>query len=144
MFHFIYELISSYFYFSSYKSIYGSRKNNLPFEVSYSEQPSKKSRSLKRVAALIKSESLGDILSTLKELNLEATIYDVKGVSKENVRVASGRGSGTAELTYNTRKIVATVVNSDSLDEVVRKMKKSAVGNKVVVMISPVDDLIMI
>ena len=116
----------------------------MPFEVSYSEQPSKKSRSLKRVAALIKSESLGDILSTLKELNLEATIYDVKGVSKENVRVASGRGSGTAELTYNTRKIVATVVNSDNLDEVVRKMKKSAAGNKVVVMISPVDDLIMI
>jgi nitrogen regulatory protein PII len=121
-----------------------AEKTTLPFEVSYSEQPSKKSRSLKRVAALIKSESLGDILSTLKELNLEATIYDVKGVSKENVRVASGRGSGTAELTYNTRKIVATVVNSDSLDEVVRKMKKSAAGNKVVVMISPVDDLIMI
>jgi nitrogen regulatory protein PII len=121
-----------------------AEKTTLPFEVSYSEQPSKKSRSLKRVAALIKSESLGDILSTLKELNLEATIYDVKGVSKENVRVSSGRGSGTAELTYNTRKIVATVVNSDSLDEVVRKMKKSAVGNKVVVMISPVDDLIMI
>ena len=121
-----------------------AEKSTLPFEVSYSEQPSKKSRSLKRVAALTKSESLGDILSTLKELNLEATIYDVKGVSKENVRVASGRGSGTAELTYNTRKIVATVVNSDNLDEVVRKMKNSAAGNKVVVMISPVDDLIMI
>ncbi|MFI5425372.1 MAG: hypothetical protein ACHQXG_11340, partial [Nitrososphaerales archaeon] len=83
-----------------------------------------------------------DIISSLK--GLEATIYDVKGVSKDKERVASGRGSGTVELAYNTRKIIATVVNSDDVKEVVGKMKKALDGNKAVVMISSVDDLVMI
>ena len=75
---------------------------------------------------------------------LKLTIYDVKGVSKDKERVASGRGSGTVELAYNTRKIIATVVNSDDVKEVVGKMKKALDGNKAVVMISSVDDLVMI
>ena len=79
-----------------------------------------------------------------KDLNLEATIYDVKGVSKDKERVASGRGSGTVELTYNSRKVVATVVNSAVVQEVVSRMKKNLGGNKAVVMISAVDDLVMI
>ena len=45
---------------------------------------------------------------------------------------------------YNTRKIIATVVNSDDVKEVVGKMKKALDGNKAVVMISSVDDLVMI
>jgi hypothetical protein len=36
------------------------------------------------------------------------------------------------------------VVNSDHVDEVVKRMKNALGGNKAVVMISPVDDLIMI
>jgi nitrogen regulatory protein PII len=116
----------------------------LPFEVSYGEMPAKKSRTMKRLAVLVKPENVNDILSSLKDLKLEATIYDVKGVTKDKERVASGRGSGTVELAYNTRKIVATVVNSDHVDEVVKRMKNALGGNKAVVMISPVDDLIMI
>jgi|SRR5215510_4034126 len=119
-------------------------ETTLPFEVSYSEKPGKKSRTMKRLAVLVKPESVGDILSSLKELNLEATIYDVKGVTKDKERVASGRGSGTVELAYNTRKIVATVINSDNLDEVVGRMKKALAGSKAVIMTSPVEDLIMI
>jgi hypothetical protein len=39
---------------------------------------------------------------------------------------------------------VATVVNSAVVEEVVSRMKKSLGGNKAVVMISAVDDLVMI
>ena len=116
----------------------------LPFEVTYAEMPGKKSRTMKRLAVLVKAENVRDIISSLKDLNLEATIYDVKGVTKDKERVASGRGSGTVELTYNSRKVVATVVNSAVVEEVVSRMKKSLGGNKAVVMISAVDDLVMI
>jgi len=120
--------------------------STLPFEVKYKEMPSKEApgekSTMKRLAVLVKPESVGDIISSLK--GLEATIYDVKGVSKDKERVASGRGSGTVELAYNARKVVATVVNSDDVNEVVGKMKKALDGNKAVVMISSVDDLVMI
>jgi len=118
----------------------------LPFEVRYAEMPGKeipgKKSTMKRLAVLVKPENVGDIISSLK--GLEATIYDVKGISKDKERVASGRGSGTVELAYNTRKVVATVVNSDDVQEVVSKMKKAMAGSKAVVMISSVDDLVMI
>ena len=120
--------------------------STLPFEVRYAEMPGKetpgKKSTMKRLAVLVKPENVGDIISSLR--GLEATIYDVKGVSKDKERVASGRGSGTVELAYNTRKVVATVVNSDDVKEVVGKTKKALDGNKAVVMISSVDDLVMI
>lgn len=116
----------------------------LPFEVTYAEMPGKESRTMKRLAVLVKAENVSDILSSLKELNLEATIYDVKGVTKDKETVASGRGSGTVELAYNSRKVIATVVNSSDVKEVVSRMKKSLAGNKAVVMISAVDDLVLI
>jgi nitrogen regulatory protein PII len=122
----------------------GKDNTSLPFEVTYTENPGIKSRTMKRLAVLVKAENVRDIISSLKDLNLEATIYDVKGVTKDKERVASGRGSGTIELTYNSRKVVATVVNSSDVEEVVSKMKKSLGENKAVVMISSVDDLVMI
>jgi nitrogen regulatory protein PII len=121
-------------------------KMTLPFEVSYSERPSKKSKNMKRLAVIVKPQNLDAIISSLKEMGLDATIYDVKRATKDEKkeRVASGRGSGTLELAYTTRKIVATVVNSDDLEGVVEKMKKAAGGEKAVVMIQPVDDLVML
>ena len=117
----------------------------LPFEVTYSEKPSKKSKNMKRLAVIVKPENLDEMISSLKEAGLDATIYDVKRATKEKrERVASGRGSGTFELAYTTRKIVATVVNSDDVDGVVGRMKKALGGDKAVVMISPVDDLVML
>jgi nitrogen regulatory protein PII len=116
----------------------------LPFEVTYAEMPGNESRTMKRLAVLVKAENVSDILSSLKELNLEATIYDVKGVTKDKETVASGRGSGTVELSYNSRKVIATVVNSTDVKEVVSRMKKGLAGNKAVVMISSVDDLVLI
>jgi nitrogen regulatory protein PII len=119
-------------------------KTNLPFEVTYAEMSGKKSKTMKRLAVLVKAENVRDIISSLKDLNLEATIYDVKGVTKDKERVASGRGSGTVELAFNSRKVIATVVNSTDVEEVVSRMKKNLGGNKAVVMISAVDDLVMI
>src|SRR5919206_1386213 len=117
-------------------------KTTLPFEVSYSERPSKTSKNMKRLAVIVKPENLEELISSLKELGLDSTMYDIKRATKEEKkeRVASGRGSGTLELAYTTRKIVATVVNSDDVDEVVGKMKKALGGDKAVVMIQPVDD----
>jgi nitrogen regulatory protein PII len=120
-------------------------KMTLPFEVSYSEKPSKKSKNMKRLAIIVKPENLDAMISSLKEMGLEATIYDVKRATKEKKeKVASGRGSSTLELAYSTRKIVATVVNSDDVDEVTQRMKKGLGGDKAVVMIQPVDDLVML
>jgi nitrogen regulatory protein PII len=117
---------------------------NLPFEMNYSEMPSKKSKNMKRLAVIVKPEKLDGIISSIREMGLEATIYDVKGAGKEKERVASGRGSGTSELAYNTRKVIATVVNSDDVKEVAERMKKALAGDKAVVMISTVDDLVML
>ena len=119
-------------------------KLTLPFEVSYSQIPSKKSKNMKRLAVIVKPENLDEIISSLNGTGLEATIYDVKGAGKDKERVASGRGSGTFELAYTTRKVVATVVNSDDVNEVAERMKKALAGDKAVVMISPVDDLVML
>lgn len=118
-------------------------KATLPFEVTYAEKPGKKSRTMKRIAILIKPENLDGIIATLKASGLEATIYDVKGAGKDKERVTSGRGMGTIELAYTTRKVVATVVNADDVEGVVERMKKALGGGSgAVVMISTVDDLV--
>jgi nitrogen regulatory protein PII len=119
-------------------------KATLPFEVTYSEKSSMSSKSFKRLAVIVKPQNVEEITSSLKEIGLEATIYDVKGAGKDKERVASGRGSGTFELAYTTRKVVATVVKSGDTNEVVERMKKALAGEKAAVMISPVDDLVLI
>jgi nitrogen regulatory protein PII len=119
-------------------------KITLPFEVTYSQKPSEKSKNMKRLAFIIKPENLDDIISSLSEMGLEATIYDVRSVGKDRERVTSGRGSGTSDLGYTTRKVVATVVSSDHVNDIVERMKKALEGDKAVVMISAVDDLVML
>jgi nitrogen regulatory protein PII len=118
-------------------------KMSLPFEVTYSDAPSTKSRTMKRLAVLVRPENVDAIVTALREGGLDATIYDVKGASKSKARVASGRGSVTVDMTYSTRKVIATVVNSDDVNDVVSKMKKGITDDTgAVVMISPVDDLV--
>jgi nitrogen regulatory protein PII len=121
-------------------------KSNLPFEVEYSQKPSSKSKtssSLKRLAVLLKPENVDSITSTLRGLGLESTIYDVKGSGKEKQRVSAGRGVSTSDLSYTTRRVVATVVNSDNIDDIIDKMKKALGGGSgAVVMIQAVDDLV--
>lgn len=85
---------------------------------------------MKRLAVIVKPQNVEGITSSLKEMGLEATIYDVKGAGKDKERVASGRGSGTFELAYTTRKVVATVVKSSDINEVVERMKKLSAERK--------------
>jgi hypothetical protein len=48
----------------------------------------------------------------------------------------------TTDLAYTTRKVVATVVNSDNVNDVLNRMKKAfGGGSGAVVVISAVDDL---
>ncbi len=119
-------------------------KMTLPFEVTYSERPSKKSKTMKRLAVLLKPENVDGIVSMLNSSVLEATIYDVEGATQERQRVSSGRCSSTIDLAYTTRKLVATVVNSDDVDVVVERMKNALGGDKAVVVVSPVDNLVML
>jgi nitrogen regulatory protein PII len=121
-------------------------KSNLPFEVTYSQKPSSESKtssSMKRLAVVLKPENVDSITSALRGMGLESTIYDVKGSGKEKERVTSGRGGGTIDLQYTTRKLVATVVKSDDVEHIIDKMKKAlGVGSGAVVMMQPVDDLV--
>jgi nitrogen regulatory protein PII len=121
----------------------GKEKMDLPFEVTYSEKPSKKSKNMKRLAVLLKPENVDSIIAEVKGMGLEATVYEVKGAGKDKERVTSGRGMGTIELAYTTRKVVATVVNADDMEEIIAKMKKALGGaSGAVVVVSPVDDLV--
>ena len=121
-------------------------KSNLPFEVEYSQKPSSESKtssSMKRLAVLLKPENVDSITSSLRGLGLESTIYDVKGSGKEKERVTSGRGGGTIDLQYTTRRLVATVVKSDDVEDIIDRMKKALGGGSgAVVMMQPVDDLV--
>jgi nitrogen regulatory protein PII len=121
-------------------------KSNLPFEVEYSQKPSsgsKTSSSMKRLAVLLKPENVDSITATLRGLGLESTIYDVKGSGKEKERVTSGRGGGTIDLQYTTRRLVATVVKSDDVEDIIDRMKKALGGGSgAVVVMQPVDDLV--
>ena len=121
-------------------------KSNLPFEVTYSQKPSSESKtssSMKRLAVVLKPENVDSITSTLRGLGLESTIYDVKGSGKEKERVTSARGGGTIDLQYTTRRLVATVVKSDDVEDIIDRMKKALGGGSgAVVMMQPVDDLV--
>jgi nitrogen regulatory protein PII len=121
-------------------------QSSLPFEVQYSQKPSSKSKtssSMKRLAVLLKPENVDSITSTLRSLGLESTIYEVKGSGKEKERVSTGRGVSTSDLSYTTRRVVATVVKSDNVDHIIDRMKKALGGGSgAVVMIQAVDDLV--
>ena len=120
-------------------------KMTLPYEVTYSDKPTKTgSKTMKRLAVIVKPENVNEITSSLREMGLDSTIYDVKRATKDKERVMTGRGSSTAELAYSSRKVVATVVNSEGLDEVTARMKKALNGDKAVVMVTAVDDLLLI
>jgi nitrogen regulatory protein PII len=121
-------------------------KSNLPFEIEYSQKPSSKSMtptSMKRLAIVLKPENVDSITSTLRGLGLESTIYDVKGSGKEKERVSTGRGVSTADLSITTRRVVATVIKSETVEDIVDRMKKAlGDGSGAVVMIQPVDELV--
>lgn len=116
-------------------------KKSLPFEVTDSEKTGKKSRSgLKRISVLIKPEKLDAVIAALRGLHLEATIYDVKSAGREKEKVTSGRGMGTVELSYVSRKIVVTIVDASRVDDVSDAIRGAMAGSKGVLIVLPVDD----
>lgn len=98
----------------------------------------------KRVAVNIRPERLDGVIAALRGMKLEATIYDVKGAGKEREKLTSGRGMGTTELGYTTRKLVVTIVDENRSGDVISAIKGEVAGKpgRVVIMVSSVDDLI--
>ena len=96
---------------------------------------------MKRLAVLVKGEKVDAIITSLRELDLEATIYDVKSAGKEKEKTRTGRGTSVMDRVYVSRKIIATIVESNRIQEVSAAIKK-AMGDesKGVIIISPIDD----
>jgi len=143
--HEILEKVIILFYYLSQLLTMVKEKSNLPFEEE-SEKSGKSSKSpMKRIAVLIKPERVDGVISALRGLRLEATIDAAKGAGKEKERVTSGRGIGTIDLAYTTRKIIATVVDSGREDVVdAIRAELSGKGTGGVLVITPVDDVIHI
>ena len=98
---------------------------------------------MKRLAILVRHEKVDPVISSLRELDLDATIYDVKSAGKEREKTKSGRGTSFSSVSYIPRKIIATVVESDKVQDISATMKK-AIGseNKGVIIVTSVDDFI--
>lgn len=98
---------------------------------------------MKRLAVLVKKEKVDSVIASLRELGLDSIIYDVKSAGKEKEKTRTGRGTSTMDLTYVPRKIIATIVDSDRIQDVSETIKKSMGGeSKGVIIVSSVDDFL--
>jgi len=98
---------------------------------------------MKRLAVLVKNEKADNVIVSLRELDLDAIIYDVKSAGKEKEKARSGRGGSGVSSTQIPRKIIATIVESDRIKDVSAAIKKSLGSeSKGVIIISPIDDFI--
>ena len=98
---------------------------------------------MKRLAVLVRNEKVDTVIASLRELDLDSIIYDVNSAGKEKGKTRSGRGTSTIEVAYVPRKIIATVVDSNKIQDVSTVIKK-AIGaeSKGVIIVSSVDDFI--
>ena len=98
---------------------------------------------MKRLAVLVKNEKVDAVVTSLRELNLDAIIYDVKSAGKEKEMTRARGGTSSMNLAYVPRKIIATVVESDNVQNVSEAIKKSIGGeSKGVIIVTSVDDFI--
>jgi len=98
---------------------------------------------MKRLAVLVKNEKVDTVITSLRELGLDAIIYDVKSAGKEKEKTRSGRGTSVMNFALAPRKIIATIVESDRIQDVAAAIKKGTGGeSKGVIIISSVDDFI--
>ena len=97
---------------------------------------------MKRLAVLVKNEKADAVVGSLRELGLDAIIYDVKSAGKETEQTRSGRGT-SATSSHLPRKIIATVVDSEKVQSTSDAIKKSIAGSsKGVIIVTSVDDFI--
>lgn len=98
---------------------------------------------MKRLAVLVKNEKTDAVIVALRELDQDSIIYDVKSAGKEKEKTRAGRGTSSIELAYVPRKIIATIVESDRIQDVSAAIKKAIGGeSKGVMIVSSVDDFI--
>ncbi|MFZ0557562.1 MAG: P-II family nitrogen regulator [Nitrososphaeraceae archaeon] len=101
---------------------------------------------MKRVEAYISSEKSEAVLSALESSNFQATFFESKGMGKGEKRELSFKGR-TMKMRYSTRNTIVTIVEEDKLDQVISVIKGSGstgTTSSGVIVISPVDDLIML
>jgi nitrogen regulatory protein PII len=101
---------------------------------------------MKRIEAYVSSEKSEAVLSALESSNFQATFFESKGMGKGEKRELSFKGR-TMKMRYSTRNTIVTIVEEDKLDQVISVIKGSGstgTTSSGVIVISPVDDLIML
>jgi nitrogen regulatory protein PII len=126
-------------------------KSRLPFEVTKDEakqlkQEERKSEEggKKRIEVFVNPEKAVVVLSALKKMNLEATLYDSKGYGKER-QLISGGGRGTTSIELpSTRHTVMTIIDSDRLKEVIAAIKATTTKSRPggIIAVSSIENLV--
>jgi len=126
-------------------------KSRLPFEVTKDEgkQLKQKDRTReddgkKRIEVFVNPEKAVVVLSALKKMNLEATLYDSKGYGKER-QLVSGGGRGTTSIELpSTRHTVMTIIDSNRLKEVIAAIKATTTKSRPggIIAVSSIEDLV--
>lgn len=98
---------------------------------------------MKRLAVLVKNEKVDAVITSLRDIGLDSIIYDVKSAGKEKTITKSGRGGSISSVAQAPRKIIATVIEPDRVQEVSSAVKKSIGGEtKGVIIVTSVDEFI--
>lgn len=123
-------------------------KSRLPFEVTRDQgkeaQKREPEEGKKRVEVFVSPEKAVLVLSAIKKMNLEATLYDSRGYGKERQMITGGgRGTGKIELP-STRHTVMTIVDSHRLKDVINAIKATTSKDRLggVIAVSHIEDLV--
>jgi nitrogen regulatory protein PII len=122
-------------------------KSILPFEVARNQEREAKRETeggKKRVEVFVSPEKAVLVLSVIKKMNLEATLYDSRGYGKERQMISGGgRGTGKVELP-STRHTVMTIIDSHRLKDLITAIKATTSKDRPggVIAVSPIDDLV--
>ena len=121
-------------------------KSRLPFEVTgdQEKEAQKREGGKKKVEVFVNPEKAVLVLSAIKKMNLEATLYDSRGYGKERQMITGGgRGTGRIELP-STRHTVMTIIDSHRLKDVITAIKATTSKERPggVIVVSPIEDLV--
>ena len=120
---------------------------NLPFEIVKTEPDSEKKvkAGLKRLEIFATQGQTDEIVSELRKIECEATVYDARGYGKDQQMIKAGKSGGQTVLTYTTRRTIVTILNSDKLEQVMNILSHMNDGHEKkvgVIAIQSVDALV--